>query len=65
MTHRIDLNRIDAHIQAMKKAAESLSEYRELFPALDKNTRRILASIKMLEVNVSDAVDLEEQDLAV
>jgi hypothetical protein len=59
MSSQADLHRIAEQIRAMKKAAENLSPYRECFPALDKNTRRILASIKMLELNVSDIVELE------
>lgn len=58
MSSRIDLNQIADQIETMKKAAENLSRYGESFPALDKNTRRILASIKMLEINVSDVIDL-------
>jgi hypothetical protein len=32
------------------------------FPALARNTVRILAGIKMLEINISDIVDLEDGD---
>ncbi|MBT8365639.1 MAG: hypothetical protein KJP23_13145 [Deltaproteobacteria bacterium] len=59
MNHRIDLNKIDAKIQLMKKAAEELNQLGENFPALARNTVRILASVKMLELNVSDLVDLD------
>ena len=59
MNHRIDLNKIDAKIQLMKKAAEELNQMGENFPALARNTVRILASVKMLELNVSDLVDLD------
>jgi hypothetical protein len=31
----------------------------EDFPALARNIARILASVKMLEINVSDLVDLQ------
>ncbi len=59
MTPRIDLKKIDAKIQLMKKTAEELNEIGENFPALARNTVRILASIKMLEINVSDLLDLK------
>lgn len=59
MPPRIDLNEIDAKIQLMKKTAEELNEIGENFPALARNTVRILASIKMLEINVSDLLDLK------
>jgi hypothetical protein len=60
MNQRIDLNKIDAKIQVMKKAAEELNQMGENFPALARNTVRILASVKMLELNVSDLVDLDD-----
>ena len=57
MNSRIDLNDIDAKIQLMRETAEELKRIGEDFPALARNTVRILASIKMLEINVSDLVD--------
>ena len=59
MNPRIDLNKIDAKIQLMKQAAEELNQIGENFPALARNTVRILASVKMLEINVSDLVELD------
>jgi hypothetical protein len=58
MDPRIDLNEINAKIQLMKKTAEELNRIGEDFPALARNTVRILASVKMLEINVSDLVEL-------
>ena len=58
MTHS-DLKKIDDKIQVMKQAAEELNRIGEKFPALARNTVRILASVKMLEINVSDIVELE------
>jgi len=55
----IDLNQINAKIQVMKQAAEELNHIGENFPALARNTVRILASVKMLEINVSDLVELD------
>ena len=54
----IDLNKIHKNIQQIKSVAEELNRMGENFPALEKNTARILASIKMLEINVSDMMDL-------
>ena len=59
MTQQHDLKEIDEKIQVMKQAAEELNQMGENFPALARNTVRILASIKMLEINVSDLVELE------
>jgi aspartate/glutamate racemase len=58
MITRIDLNEIDTKIQLMKKTAEELNRIGSDFPALARNTVRILASVKMLEINVSDLVEL-------
>ena len=58
MNPRLDLEKIDAKIQLMKQAAEELHEIGENFPALARNAIRILASVKMLEINVSDLLDL-------
>ena len=38
---------------------EELKQMATEFPALEKNTIRILASIKMLEINISDVVEFQ------
>ncbi len=58
MTQEIALKEIEDRIQSIKKAAEELKQMAHGFPAIDRNTARILASIKMLEINVSDIIDL-------
>ena len=58
MDTRIDLDKIHENIQKMKSVAEELNRMGDNFPALEKNTARILASINMLEINVSDMMDL-------
>jgi len=58
MAQKIDLEEIDTKIQSMKKTAEELNKMAESFPALYRNSSRILASIKMLELNISDIMDL-------
>ena len=58
MSAQIDIEKIDNNIKAMKKAAENLSQMGDDFPALKRNTARILASIKMLEINISDIIDI-------
>ena len=59
MGRQIDLNEINAKIQLMKKTAAELNQIGEDFPAIARNTVRILASVKMLEINVSDLVELD------
>jgi len=54
MAKKVDLNELDSKIQSMKKTAEELKQMGEDFPALYRNISRVLASIKMLELNISD-----------
>jgi hypothetical protein len=58
MNPQIDLDKINANIVLMKIAAEELNRMGKDFPALARNTVRILASLKMLEINVSDIMEL-------
>ncbi len=60
MNRQIDLKSIYSKIQAMRRIAEELKQLGEDFPALSRNLVRILASLKMLEINVSDIVQLED-----
>lgn len=57
-----DLDLINAKILSMKKTAEELNQLGKSFPALTRNAVRILASLKMLEINISDVVELEQDD---
>ena len=56
---QIDLKKIDEKIQLMKSTAEELNRLGDNFPALARNSVRILASVKMLEINISDLVELD------
>jgi hypothetical protein len=59
MAELIDLEKIEEKIQLMKEAAQELKVMGKNIPAMDRNLARILASIKMLELNVSDVIDPE------
>jgi hypothetical protein len=59
MNTQTDLNQINDKIQLMKKTAEELKTMGDNFPALNRNTVRILASLKMLEINISDILDAD------
>lgn len=52
------LEKIDAQIQFIRKAALELKTISGGIQALDCNTQRILASVKMLEINFSDLREL-------
>ncbi|MEJ2588376.1 MAG: hypothetical protein P8165_12515 [Deltaproteobacteria bacterium] len=56
------LKPIEARIRVMKQAAQELKEMGDGFPAVGRNSTRILAGIKMLELNVSDLLDVAEAD---
>jgi len=58
LMNRRELKRIDTRIKAMKKAAQELKHLSGGIQAIDRNVSRILASVKMLEINVSDLLDL-------
>ncbi len=55
---RKDIQKLDTRIQKIKKAAQELKALSRKIPAVDRNTVRILASVKMLEINISDVKDL-------
>ena len=58
MASKFDMNAMDAEVRRIKSAAERLGRLGADFPAIARNTQRILASVKMLELNVSDYVSL-------
>ena len=59
MTQQTELVEMDNKIQTMKKAALELQDMANQFPAVSRNVSRVLSSIKMLEMNVSDILDLK------
>lgn len=59
MNSKNDLKKMYDKIQVMKSTAEELNRMGDNFPALARNSVRILASIKMLEINISDLVELD------
>jgi len=57
MDTQIEMERLNLSIQRARQAVEDLRRLGEDFPAVARNAERILASLKMLEINVSDIVD--------
>ena len=53
------VSEIHEKIQALKAAAEELAREGEAIPSIGRNTARIRASIKMLELGLCDLFDLE------
>jgi hypothetical protein len=58
---RRELRKIDTRIKTIKKAAQELRGFSGSIPAVDRNAARILASAKMLEINISDFLDLDSR----
>ena len=55
---RRELRKLDTRIKTIKKATLELKQLSGGIQAIDRNAERILASVKMLEINVSDVKDL-------
>jgi hypothetical protein len=56
-----DFKKMDEQLQILKKAALALSAMADEFPAVKRNTVRLLSSVKMMELNVSDLVHLTDK----
>ncbi len=57
MSTPMNLEQINRKIQHLKLTAGDLHQESQGYPALVKNLERILVSIRMLELNVSDLLD--------
>ncbi len=57
MERQTDWTEVREMIVTLRKAAEELERLGADFPALARNAARILASVRMLEMNISDAVE--------
>jgi len=56
--NRREIKKLDTRIKAVKKAAQELKKFSKGIQAIDRNADRILASVKMLEINISDLINL-------
>ncbi len=52
MIDRTELDEISSKVEELKRLAEELYERSEDFPAINRNTDRILASVEMLRLNL-------------
>ncbi|SDU19353.1 hypothetical protein [Desulfobacula phenolica] len=60
MKNSSDINAINDKILKVKELLLELEAQGEQFPALARNSKKALVSIKMLELNISDIVSLED-----
>jgi len=58
MVEEYNVKEMAEKIQAIKEAATELQDISGGVQAVDRNVDRILASVKMLEINISDIVDI-------
>ncbi len=54
-----ELKKIDDKIKLLRNTAEELKDLAENIPAITRNTTRLLASVKMMELNISDCIDFD------
>jgi hypothetical protein len=58
MTQKYDINGMMVKIKALRKNAEALKDICGDIPTVVKNCDRILADVKMLEININDVADI-------
>jgi hypothetical protein len=58
MTESYHVKEMAEKIQAIKEAATELKNISAGIQAVTRNADRILASVKMLEINISDILDI-------
>jgi len=56
---RREIKKLDTRIKTIRNAAQELKKFSGGIQAVDRNADRILASVKMLEINVSDFLELK------
>ena len=58
--NRREIRKLDTRIKMIEKATQELKQLSGGIQAVDRNAERILASVKMLEINISDLIDLKK-----
>ena len=58
MAREYDIKGMVEKIKALRKDAEELKEISGGIQAVDRNADRILANVKMLEIDISDAAEV-------
>ncbi len=59
MSHVENIHDINEKIILVKTLFTQLNDSAKDFPALARNSKRALASVKMLELNISDMISFE------
>ena len=58
MAQQEDIKAMAALIESLRKDAEKLKEIASDIPTVQKNADRILADVRMLEININDAAEI-------
>ena len=58
MAQEYDIKGMAETIQALRRDAEKLNKISGVMPTIEKNADRILASVRMLEININDAAEV-------
>lgn len=58
MAQEYDIKAMADLIESLRRDAEKLKEISAGIPTVEKNADRILANVKMLEINISDAAEI-------
>jgi hypothetical protein len=53
-----NIEKMDTLIKRLRRLAEELKEESGGIQAVDRNVDRILANVKMLELNISDVIEI-------
>jgi hypothetical protein len=61
MTDNYDIKGMVGKIKAIRKNAEELKKISGGIQAVDRNADRILANVKMLEIDISDAAEILDE----
>jgi hypothetical protein len=61
MTQHYDIKAMVTKIKALRRHAEELKEIAGDFPTVIKNADRILADVRILEININDISEILKQ----
>ena len=61
MAQKYDIKGMVTIIRALRKNAEELKEISGGIPTVVRNAERILADVKMLEININDVSELPDK----
>jgi predicted component of type VI protein secretion system len=58
MSQQTDIQAMAEKIRELRQAAEALRAMAGGMPAVDRNVERILANVRMLEIDINDVAEL-------